>query len=101
MTVLTTPNTEAGDEPPLCAEGFSVKAHFLNSYRKALGAVLKCQLIPLRRRTGGMEAFEAFAADEDMRTLGHYLGDPKHKAAGSSTLSVLQLEQPYFLACWS
>lgn len=56
------------------AEGFSVKSHFLKSYRKALGAVLKCQLVPLRSRDGGREAFEAFAADDDFRALGDYLG---------------------------
>ena len=58
----------------LFVEGFSVKAHFLNAYRKALGAILRCQMIPLQQRSGGMEAFEAFAADKDMCLLGHYLG---------------------------
>ena len=46
----------------------------LNSYRKAMGAVLKCQLIPVRSRPGGRQAFEAFAADEDTCSLGDYLG---------------------------
>ena len=62
------------DSLVLLAEGFSVKAHFLNAYRKALGAILRCQMIPLQRRSGGLEAFEAFAADKDMCLLGHYLG---------------------------
>ena len=56
------------------AEGFSVKAHFLTSYRKALGSILKSQMIPARARSGGQDAFEAFAADDDMHTLGLYLG---------------------------
>lgn len=56
------------------AEGFSVKAHLLNSYRKALAAILKCQLVPIRSRQGGRQAFEAFAVDEDMHALGQYLG---------------------------
>lgn len=68
--------SEVSPSTCLTAEGFSVKAHFLKSYRKALGAVLKCQLIPLRSRTGGRQAFEAFAADEDFCSLGSYLGNP-------------------------
>lgn len=47
----------------------------LAAYRRSLAAVLKSQLIPVRRRTGGLEAFEAFAADEDMQLLGLYLGE--------------------------
>ena len=58
----------------LLAEGFSVKAHYINAYRKAMGAILKSQLIPTQRRTGGYEALEAFAADDDMHALGEYLG---------------------------
>ena len=63
------------DEAYCCrAEGFSVKAHFLVAYRKAIGAILKSQMLPIRRRSGGLEAFEAFAADDDMYSLGLYLG---------------------------
>ena len=51
-----------------------MKAHLLNAYRKSLGAILRCQMIPLQRRSGGLEAFEAFAADKDVCLLGHYLG---------------------------
>ena len=51
-----------------------MKAHLLNSYRKALAAILKCQLVPIRSRQGGRQAFEAFAADDDMHALGEYLG---------------------------
>ena len=65
-----------GTLSPSCmlAEGFSVREHYLSSYRAAFVSILKAQLMPLRGMNGGEAAVRAFAADRHMNALCTYLG---------------------------
>ena len=65
-----------GTLTPSCmlAEGFSVREHYLSSYRAAFVSILKAQLMPLRGMNGGEAAVRAFAADRHMNALCKYLG---------------------------